>query len=68
MWKKNNNGGILAEVNAIYYITSRIHNIFMSVSLPTSSVVYFFTVSLWPQSLFFFFSDCKRPEETTVTT
>lgn len=63
MWKKNNNGGILAEVNAIYYITSRIHNIFMSVSLPTSSVVYFFTV----QSLFFFFSDCKRPEETTVT-
>jgi len=66
MWKKKkNNGGILAEVNAIYYISSRIHNIF--VCPLASQLVQWYISSLFRYHHNYIFSLIVRPEETTVT-
>lgn len=63
--EKNNNGGILAEVNAIYYISSRIHNIFIC---PLASpLVQQYISSLFTRTAITFFSLIVRAEEATVS-
>lgn len=56
----------LAEVNAIYYISSRIHNIFIWLYPPCSfSTIFIHCFAI--TTVTFFFSLIVRPEETTVT-